>query len=205
MEKIKVLTPEEEFYGDYYEKLLESEGIITNLIEKCRREYILKHDRDPIEHSKTRIKSFESMKKKLYTKNYPIDVEYAINHLHDAIGARVICTFIKDIYMVAEWLQNQEGITVVEFKDYIANAKPNGYRSLHLIISIAQESIKDITIEVQIRTIAMDCWAALEHQMKYKKNIKNQEIIVRELKRCADEIASTDISLQTLKDLISEE
>jgi putative GTP pyrophosphokinase len=164
-------------------------------------------DKDPIEHCKARIKSAESMKEKLVRRNLPVTVESAINKIHDAAGIRVICTFLDDIYWVVNMLKNQQDIKIISEKDYIHSPKPNGYRSYHIILQVPlhlEYGIQMIFCEVQIRTIAMDCWASLEHRMKYKKHVLNQEMVIRELKRCADEIASTDLNLQTICDMIKE-
>ena len=124
------------------------------------------------------------------------------------LGMRIICNYIDDVYEVAEMLKNYKDLTVVMEKDYIKNPKPNGYRSYHIIFQLSLDLAGEITpvyIEIQIRTIAMDFWSSLEHEMKYKKNIKNQELIMQELKRCADEIATTDLNMQTIKKLIDAE
>ena len=124
-------------------------------------------------------------------------------------GIRIVCCFLDDIYRAIDFLKSLDGVRVVEEKDYIRHVKPNGYRSYHVILEL-EEPYEDVTganpghfyAEVQLRTIAMDSWASLEHQMKYKHDIKNPELIVRELKRCADELASCDVSMQTIRNLI---
>ena len=134
-------------------------------------------------------------------------MEEALESLHDAVGVRVVCPFLNDVYLVRDWLVSREGLRLVEEKDYIANPKPNGYRSLHLILAVPVPMIRghqECLAEIQIRTLAMDFWAALEHQLKYKQQIGDQETIVAELKRCADETSSTDINLQALRELIAD-
>ena len=130
------------------------------------------------------------------------DSQTALQNIHDALGIRVICSFVEDVYQIARWLQERDEIQIMEKKDYIAYPKPNGYRSLHLIIQFTTNDLKGITAEIQLRTIAIDFWAALEHQIKYKHNVPHEEIIRSELKRCADEIASVDLSMQTIRDIL---
>jgi putative GTP pyrophosphokinase len=139
------------------------------------------------------------MKQKLLKKGEEPNAENAVSKVNDAVGIRVITSFVDDIYKVSDWITLQNDIEVVNIKDYIAYPKPNGYRSYHMIIHLNDLSLN---AEIQIRTIALDFWANLEHQMKYKKNIKDEIMIRSELKRCADEIASIDLSMQTIKDLI---
>lgn len=145
------------------------------------------------------------MKDKLKRRNIPVTVKSALREIHDAAGIRVVCTFLDDIYWIAGMLRNQNDIKVVKEKDYIRNPKPNGYRSYHMILQVPvhlENLIEKVYCEIQIRTIAMDCWASLEHQLKYKKNIPDEKMIGGELKRCSDEIASTDLNLQTIRDMI---
>ncbi|EET84449.1 RelA/SpoT domain protein [Clostridium carboxidivorans P7] len=134
-------------------------------------------------------------------------MDSALKEIYDAAGIRVICPFLDDIYWIVNMLKNQQDIKVIKEKDYIRNPKPNGYRSYHMILQVPlhlENRIEMVYCEIQIRTIAMDCWASLEHQLKYKKNIPNEKMIAEELKRCADEIASTDLNLQTISDMIKE-
>lgn len=201
------LSLEKEFYQDSLALL---EGGIIDLISRIdaiRRHRTACFYRDPIENCKSRIKSVRSMKEKLVRKGLEPVLANAMEKVYDAAGIRVICGFVDDVYWVADMLKKQGGIVVIEEKDYIHNPKPNGYRSYHLIVQVPlhlAEEIKMVYCEIQIRTIAMDCWASLEHQLKYKKNIENQQMLVGELKRCADEIASTDLNLQTIRDMIEE-
>lgn len=198
---------ENNIYGEY---LILLENVIEEIllrIEMIRRLSILHGIKDPIDHCKARIKSPKSMEKKLKRKNLPITTEAALNEIHDAAGIRIVCTFVDDVYSVVEMLRKQEDFQVIKEKDYIQYPKGNGYRSYHMIIKVPvhlAEKVKNMYVEIQIRTIAMDCWASLEHQLKYKHEIKNQEMIVNELKRCADEIASTDLTLQTIREMINE-
>ena len=118
---------------------------------------------------------------------------------------RIICNYIDDVYEVAKMLKNFKDVKVITEKDYIKNPKPSGYRSYHIIFELSLDVEGEITpvfIEIQIRTIAMEFWSSLEHEMKYKKNIKNQELIAQELKNCADEIATVDLNMKTIKKMI---
>lgn len=161
------------------------------------------------EHLIYRIKSEDSMLEKCTRKGLPQTAYSALHEIHDAIGLRIVCCFLDDIYRNIKAITSLPGVRVVEEKDYIRHVKPNGYRSYHLIIEV-EASYEDVTgtnpghffAEIQLRTIAMDSWASLEHQMKYKHDIRNPEMIVRELKRCADELAACDVSMQTIRNLI---
>lgn len=164
------------------------------------------------EHLISRIKAPESMIEKCQRKNLPITTYSALHDIYDAIGIRIICRFINDIYTNLNYLKNLPNVKIIQEKNYIQNVKPNGYRSYHVIIEMNMP-YEDVSgnnpgkfyAEIQLRTIAMDSWASLEHEMKYKHNIKNPELIVKELKRCADELAACDISMQTIRNLINEE
>lgn len=156
---------------------------------------------NPVEHIKSRIKSEESMRGKCRRQSLPETEESALQTIHDAIGLRVVCSFLDDVYAVRDYLSLRKDIEIVSEKDYIRHVKPNGYRSLHLIVK------RDgYYAEIQLRTISMDTWAALEHHIRYKKNIGgNTALIFEELKRCADELASTDVSMQTIRSMINGE
>ena len=172
-------------------------------------EFTMKNNRNPFESIKSRIKSPVSILEKMQRKGYPISAESIEENLADIAGIRVICSFPDDIYATAKLLTQQDDITVLEVKDYIKNPKDNGYRSLHLILEIPiflSEQKKNMKVEVQFRTIAMDFWASLEHRMHYKKNldVKMQEMLVAELRDCAEESANLDIRMETVKDYIEE-
>jgi ppGpp synthetase/RelA/SpoT-type nucleotidyltranferase len=157
-----------------------------------------KNGENPIEHLTSRIKSEDSMREKLRRRGLEETADNALNVLTDAIGIRVVCAFRNDVYLVRDWLRESDKFEVIQEKDYIKKVKENGYRSYHMITRF-----EGYFIEIQIRTISMDTWAALEHQIKYKKNVGgNIDLISAELKRCADDLASTDISMQTLRDMI---
>lgn len=194
----------EQYYGDELIGLQRAEQLLMNIIN----EYHCKdttEDIQPIIYSKSRIKSPESMIRKLEKLGLPTDRHTAVSEMHDAVGARVVCSFVDNVYEVAEWLRNREEIRIIEKKDYISHPKPNGYRSLHLIVEFTQDNNNGIKAEIQLRTIAIDFWSALEHQIKYKKNIEHEKTIRSELKRCADEIASIDMSMQTIRDVLNED
>ncbi|WP_018142758.1 GTP pyrophosphokinase [Alloscardovia criceti] len=161
------------------------------------------------EHVSYRIKSEDSMREKCQRKGLEATPHNALKVIHDGIGIRVVTGFIEDIHRVVDVLRAIPGVRVYNEKDYVYNAKPNGYRSYHAILEVSCDDADcdgnmpgTYFVEVQVRTIAMDSWAALEHQMKYKKGIDNQERIAAELKRCADELASCDLSMQTIRHLI---
>jgi ppGpp synthetase/RelA/SpoT-type nucleotidyltranferase len=164
------------------------------------------------EHLSTRIKSEESMREKCARRELPVNTHSALAVITDAVGIRVITRFIDDIYEIAAFLRTLPGTEVVREKDYIRHAKPNGYRSYHMILKrefpfpdAEGNNPGHFYIEVQLRSLAMDSWASLEHQLKYKKDIPSRDLIVSELKRCADELASCDLSMQTIRNLIREE
>lgn len=171
-------------------------------------ELSLQYDRNPIESIKTRLKSPESIAEKLQRRGFPLTVESIEENLNDIAGVRVICSFPSDIYQLADAFLKQDDITLLQRKDYIAAPKPNGYRSLHLIVEIPvffSNQKKNIRVEVQIRTIAMDFWASVDHQLKYKQDIddlENADELSEELRNCADIIAQTDRRMQAIKDKI---
>lgn len=167
-------------------------------------ELSLQSDHNPIESIKTRLKSPESIFGKLQRKNLPITLEAIEGNLFDIAGVRVICCFIDDIYMLADCLIRQDDVTLIEMKDYIRNPKGNGYRSLHLIISVPiflQNEKRNMKVEVQLRTIAMEFWANLEHQMRYKKDLAPEllEEISAELSACAETSAELDLRMQEIR------
>ena len=198
--------------GSFYkDSLILLEGAITNITSKLeiiRKYKIINGEQDPIEYITSRIKSEKSMKDKLKRKNLDVTLYNALNKVYDAAGIRIICPYIDDVYKVADMLKRYSDLRVVKEKDYIKNPKENGYRSYHIIFELSLDlagTIKKVFVEVQIRTIAMDFWSSLEHEMKYKKNIKNPEIIAEELRECANQIATTDINMQSIRNMINEE
>ena len=202
----EVTSAEREFYG---ENLILLEGAISEFLscmDMIRRYEVQLGNRDPVASSQTRIKSAESMRQKLQRLAFPVTAESAMKNVFDAAGVRLVCPFIQDIDRTAELIRAIPGVQIQTEKDSIRSPKPNGYRSYHMILSMPLRflgnSQKTVWLEVQLRTIAMDCWANIEHQLKYKQNIPDQALLLQELKRCADEITSTDLSLQTIRDLI---
>ena len=180
---------------------------IKTKLQVLNDELSIKRQRNPIEFIKTRVKQPDSIASKLRRKGYPVTVQSVFENLSDVAGVRVICAFIDDIYKVADMLTAQDDIELIKRKDYIKNPKMNGYRSLHLIIEVPvffSDHKEQIRVEVQIRTIAMDFWASLEHQLKYKKDIDDAESIMYELRACADVINRTDYHIQSLRDRIVE-
>lgn len=171
-------------------------------------EFTMKNNRNPFESIKSRIKTPKSIIEKLQRKGYEISVKGIEENLADVAGIRVICSFPDDIYATAKILTDQDDIRVIQVKDYIINPKPNGYRSLHLILEVPiflSNEKKNMKVEVQFRTIAMDFWASLEHKLKYKKNIENAEEISKELQRCAEASSKLDLRMQALRDRIEAE
>ena len=173
------------------------------------QEYSLEYDKNPIEGIKSRIKSYDSLLKKIRRKDIPMTLESIEKNITDIAGVRVICSFPADIYEVADSFLRQDDITLLERKDYIQNPKPSGYRSLHLIVQVPiflQNEKKPVTVEVQFRTIAMDFWASLEHKMRYKKNIPAEQMkyLQDELYDCAEQSAALDKRMQSIRNLIAE-
>lgn len=171
-------------------------------------EFSMQYDRNPFESIKSRLKSPESIFKKLRKKGLDITVENIEKYLFDIAGLRVICSFEEDIYKLMELLLRQDDICLIRKKDYIGRPKPNGYRSLHLILEIPiyqAIGVKKMKVEVQFRTIAMDFWASLDHKLRYKKDINNSEEIALELKECADAIAGIDKRMQEIRHRIDKD
>ena len=202
----------ESIYGQYREKLGLVLDDLTGKIAGINARIKEERGEGIYEHLTVRVKSDESMREKCRRKGLPEEEKSALEDIHDAIGIRIVCSFVDDIYEIVALIKELDGIEVLEEKDYVRNVKPNGYRSYHIVIAV-QTGYEDCLgrkpgkyyAEIQLRTIAMDSWASLEHKLKYKKNVKNQDLIVAELKKCADELASCDLSMQTIRDLINED
>ena len=187
----------------YGAKLPELEAVMNELvgeINAAAQTVKAKTGMNPVEHLKYRIKTEESMREKCRRKGLPETAESALQTIRDAIGLRVVCPFLDDVYAIRDHLAASEELEIVNEKDYIRFVKPNGYRSLHLIVKK-----RGYYAEIQLRTISMDTWAALEHQIRYKKNVGDSALIFEELKRCADELAATDVSMQILRAVLNEE
>jgi len=169
----------------------------------------IQEEHNPIEFIKSRVKSLDSIIRKLEKLQLPITIESVEENLRDVAGVRVVCSFVDDIYKIAESFLAQEDVTLIQRKDYIQNPKPSGYRSLHLIIKTpvyTENGKKDMFVEVQMRTIAMDFWSSLEHKLRYKKNLNPQiaEQLARELEACAEESAKLDEKMLLIRNRIAE-
>lgn len=163
------------------------------------------HRYNPIEHIKKRIKTPESIVKKLKRQGHESSIENMVKYINDIAGVRLICSFTSDIYRLAEMIGNQSDLKVLSIKDYIKHPKESGYKSYHMLISVPiflTDSVVDTKVEIQIRTIAMDFWASLEHQIRYKKGLEEGQKISEGLKECADTIARTDLRMQELREMI---
>ena len=166
-------------------------------------------EHNPIESIKSRVKSIDSIVRKLDKSGLPITLESVEENLQDVAGVRVVCSFVDDIYKIEECFLAQEDITLINRKDYIQNPKPSGYRSLHLIIKTpiyTENGKKDVFVEVQMRTIAMDFWASLEHKLRYKKNLSPEILkeLAEELEACAETSANLDEKMLQIRKRIAE-
>lgn len=195
-------------YGAYLPLTLED---FSNRIKQKNKEVKTETGYKLYEHFIARIKTAKSMTEKCHRKKLPATTQSALKEIRDSIGIRIVCGFVDDIYKIVEIIRNFDDCSIAVEKDYIQNAKANGYRSYHLIVELSTDfpdclgnERGSYFIEIQLRTIAQDSWASLEHQMKYKHDIQNPKRIVRELKRCADELASCDLTMQTIRNLIQE-
>ena len=196
-------------YGDYYPVMNDVMNRLVHLIQENSRCHEAAHGIKLFEHLNCRIKSEQSMREKLLRQGLEATTHHALRAVTDSIGLRVICLFIDDVYENVALLRSLPACSVVKEKDYIRNAKPNGYRSYHMILDVATDA-EDVDghcpghyyVEVQLRTIAMDTWAALEHELKYKKDVADPELIAQELRRCANELAACDVSMQTIRKTI---
>ncbi len=175
---------------------------IESRFKLLNEEYVLEHGRAPVNSIKTRLKSAPSIKEKLERKGYPVSFDSIIDNLDDIAGVRVICSFPDDVETMAEALLRQDDISLIKKRDYIADPKPNGYRSLHLVVTtpiyLASEK-KQIKVEIQLRTIAMDFWASLEHELRYKSDVEFTEEMAHELLECAQLSADLDNRMAELR------
>ncbi len=175
---------------------------VKTKLEVLNDELSVRNKRNPIELIKSRVKKPESIVEKLKRRHYPLTLESLVKNLDDVAGIRVICSFVDDIYVVADMLVSQDDVKVIAIKDYIKNPKENGYRSYHMIVEIPvffSERKQPMRVEVQIRTMAMDFWASLDHQLKYKKEFINSDTVERQLKECAEVIAQTDAKMLSIR------
>lgn len=181
---------------------------IRTKLEILDSEFKVKFDHNPIHHIESRLKKPESIIKKAIDKDVLLTEKEIMKHIHDIAGIRVICNYVNDVYVVAQLLINQDDIKVIEVKDYIKNPKSNGYRSLHLVLEIPiflAEGPQPIHVEVQLRTIAMDFWASLEHKLKYKTENHVSDDIKEELLDCAKTISKLDERMQNIHDRLKEQ
>jgi putative GTP pyrophosphokinase len=170
-----------------------------------KEEFSAIHDYSPIEHVSHRLKSPEGILKKANRKGYPLDLDGIRENIQDIAGIRITCSFISDTYRVLSMLTSQRDITVLQVKDYIDSPKSNGYRSLHLIAAIPvfmSDRVQPVTVEVQIRTVAMDFWASLEHKIFYKYDGAVPPALVGELKQAADVANQLDVDMERLHDQV---
>lgn len=200
------MDPVQELFTYYRCAIMEVETKFKVLDEQ----FSLQYDDNPIESIKSRIKSYDSILRKMKRKGISFDLESIQKEIFDIAGIRVICSFEKDIYLLADYLLAQDDITLIERKDYIKNPKPSGYRSLHLIVEVPiflSTGKKMMKVEVQLRTIAMDFWASLEHKLRYKKNLseKQLELLSGEMKTCADMTVELDKRMQYVRDEMNQQ
>lgn len=201
-----VVSPE--MFEEKLEEISETLLIYRSAIKEVKTkldilddELKIKRKRNPIEYMKSRVKSPSSIMEKLKRKGFEMNIESAKRNLNDIAGIRVICSFVGDIYDIANMLIRQDDITLIEEKDYIKEPKSNGYRSLHLVVEVPiffSDHVEPVRVEVQIRTIAMDFWASLEHKLYYKTSGESPAHITQDLKECAELIAATDMRMQDI-------
>lgn len=178
---------------------------VQTKLEILDDEFQMKHRRNPIHHIESRLKSIQSIMEKLSRKSFAVSMKSAVANLNDIAGIRVICPYVEDVYTVAKLLTSQDDVHLKEIRDYIQHPKPNGYRSLHLILEIPvflQEGRILVPVEVQIRTIAMDFWASLEHDLRYKAHGIVPQDISDELQQVGEDIARLDQKMQSIHDHI---
>ena len=174
-------------------------------LEILNDEFCHIHNYNPIEYIKSRIKSPESIVKKLKRLGYEITIENMVNHVYDIAGIRIVCSFTSDIYRLAEMIGRQNDLTVVSIKDYIKNPKDSGYKSYHMLVTVPiflTDGVVDTRVEIQIRTIAMDFWASLEHKIYYKFEGNAPEYISRDLRECAGIVSMLDAKMLSLNEAI---
>lgn len=178
---------------------------VQTKLEILDDEFQMKHSRNPIHHMQSRMKTIQSMMEKLKRKHVRVDMLSAVQNLTDIAGIRVVCYYIEDIYTIANLLISQDDIKVLKWRDYIKEPKPNGYRSLHLVVEVPvflSEGRTPVPVEVQIRTIAMDFWASLEHSLRYKAEGDVPSDISDELAETAETIAALDLRMQNIHDRV---
>lgn len=177
---------------------------ISTKLEVLDNEYSVRYDYNPIHHMQCRIKSIDSIMEKIRRKGWPMEIE-SVYRITDFAGVRVVCNYIDDIYTVEESLMRQDDIKLIKRKDYIKNPKESGYRSLHLVVEVPiflSDRTYHMPVEIQIRTIAMDTWASLEHELKYKSKKEMPGYVVQELKNCARSMAEIDASMERIHKML---
>ena len=181
--------------------------VVTKL-NVLNEEFSLQYDRNPFEQIEHRLKKPVSIVEKMQRRNVPLDVDAMEADLYDIAGIRVVCSFVEDIYKLSDLLIQQDDILLVMRKDYIENPKPNGYRSLHMIVDVPiflSEGKRHMKVEVQFRTIAMDFWASVEHKLRYKKHIKSSEEVSARLEKCAEILSGLDTEMESIRKKIDSE
>ncbi|TVX97682.1 GTP pyrophosphokinase family protein [Cohnella terricola] len=204
MEQFKRFKDEITRFMMMYKFALDS---LETKIEILKEEFHFLHDYNPIEHTKSRLKTPESIINKIQRKRCDLSFPSIRQNIKDIAGLRITCSFVSDIYRINDMLRNQSDLKIVESKDYIQNPKPNGYQSLHLIVEVPvymSDRQEQVCVEVQIRTIAMDFWASLEHKIFYKYNEAVPPRLLQELKGAADSAAALDKQMERLHNEISE-
>lgn len=199
---------------DDLQKMLEMQQLYNAAIKEMQTkleilndEFKVRYSRNPIHHVESRLKSMQSIMKKLVSKDCEVSVESAMRNLNDIAGIRVVCCYIDDVYRVAQMLLSQSDIVLIKEQDYIKEPNYNGYRSLHLDLQVPvflSEHTEKVTVEVQLRTVAMDFWASLEHDLRYKSSKSIPPSIGEDMLRCADEIAEIDRKMQSIYQQIQE-
>ncbi len=179
---------------------------VSTKLEILDDEFSVTYDHNPIHHMECRLKSAESTVNKLRRKGYEVSTQSIMEHIQDVAGVRVICNYTDDLYRLAGVIEKHRDFTLLRRTDYIANPKPNGYRSLHLVVEVPvtiSEVILRLPVEIQLRTIAMDMWASLEHELHYKSNKNISDEATEQLKECAEQLSAIDAKMQEISQSIS--
>ena len=179
---------------------------VNTKIEILNNEFVNRYDYNPIEHIKSRLKTADSIVKKLKKDGHDVTIENMMEYLRDIAVIRIICSFTSDIYQIAEMIAHQADVTVLHVKDYIKNPKPNGYKSYHMVVTVPvylSDGPVETKVEVQIRSVAMDFWASLEHKIAYKFEGNAPENLLKELKACADIVDMLDAKMFSLNEAIT--
>lgn len=196
---------------EYQEMMLKYEFAkkkIETDLEILLREYAFKEGYNPVEHIKSRIKSFDRIVEKLNRKNQEISVDNIVRHVSDVVGMRIVCSFIKDVYTIAEIIRSTGEFILKSEKDYIEEPKESGYRSYHMIVLVPihlENRTEYIPVEIQIRTVAMDCWASLDHKLRYRVPGKISEELEKEIFESANDMLEIDKKMQHISDVINDE